>query len=259
MEEHRGELAEFRAEIDGFSGPFDLLCWLVESRELEAASISVGQVVRIYGAYLANTNKVSVSVVSDFLLMAASLVLNKIRALFPGRETLDSGDDTDSESGEDVLERLSRYRPYRFAARALTALKEKRDGFFSRRVSDEEEREPSLDLGDLYALCRLWWNLRESKRRSAASSSATYLLYEEDEWSGVPSSLPEEEQIERKISEILSELTAGRTLRLSILLRSNRAMSNFVVTLLAILEMSRMGRIRITQEALFDDVVIIPL
>lgn len=259
MEEHRGELADFRAEIDGFSGPFDLLCWLVESRELEAASISVGQVVKIYGAYLANTNKVSVSVVSEFLLMAASLVLNKIRALLPGREALDRGEDADPEGGEDVLERLSRYRPYRAAARDLAALKEKRDTNFFRRVSDEEEGEPSLDLGDLYALCRLWWNLRESKRQNAASSSETFLLDDEDDWNGVPSSLPEEEQIERKISEILSELTAGRTLRLSILLRSNRAMSNFVVTLLAILEMSRMGRIRITQEALFDDVVIIPL
>lgn len=256
MEERRGELAEFQAEIDGFSGPFDLLCWLVESRELEAASISVGQVVRIYGAYLANTNKVSVSVVSEFMLMAASLVLNKIRALLPGRESLSEAEELQNDPGEDVLEKLSRYRPYRSAARDLAILKEERDRYFFRNVSEDEDGDPSFDLGDLFALCRLWWNLRDSKRRT---TTTTYIVEDVSDWSGVPSSLPEEEQIERKISEILSELNADGTLRLSFLLRENRAMANFVVTLLALLEMSRMGRIGILQEELFDDVVITQL
>jgi segregation and condensation protein A len=254
VEEPRRELGEFRAEIDGFSGPFDLLCWLVENRELEAANISVGQVVRIYGAYLANTSKVPVSVVSEFLLMAASLVLNKIRALLPGRGPSSSAEDPGEEYPSDVLEKLSRYRPYRTVAWELAALKERRDRFFF-RVPFDEDVEQSLDLGDLYALCRLWWNLRESKRKTR-SSAKTLFLPDEDEWSGVPSSLPDEEQIERKISEILSQLFAGRELRLSALLRANPARSNFIVTLLALLEMSRMGRIRISQEALFDDVLI---
>ena len=257
MEERLGELAEFQAEIDGFSGPFDLLCWLVESRGLEAASISVGQVVRIYGAYLANTNKVSVSVVSEFLFMAASLVLNKIRALLPGRESLYESEEPENDPGEDVLEKLSRYRPYRSAARDLAILKEERDRFFFRSAPEEEDDEPSFDLGDLFALCRLWWSLRDLKRRT--KNAAPYIFENEDDWSGVPSSLPEEEQIERKISEILSELNSDGSLRLSFLLRENRAMANFVVTLLALLEMSRMGRIRILQEELFDDIVITPL
>ena len=160
------------------------------------------------------------------------------------------------DSGEDVLERLSRYRPYRSAAWDIAALKEQRDRVFF-RVVPEEEGEQTLDLGDLYALCRLWWNLRESKRQDSASATS-FFAEEEDEWSGVPSSLPEEEQIERKISEILRELASGAELSLSMLLRDNRAMPNFVVTILALLEMSRMGRIRLMQEVLFDDVSIIP-
>nr|HPR90424.1 hypothetical protein [Synergistaceae bacterium] len=102
-----------------------------------------------------------------------------------------------------------------------------------------------------------WWSLRDLKRRT--KNAAPYIFENEDDWSGVPSSLPEEEQIERKISEILSELNSDGSLRLSFLLRENRAMANFVVTLLALLEMSRMGRIRILQEELFDDIVITPL
>ncbi len=77
------DLSGFQAEVSGFSGPFDLLCYLVENRQLDAAGISVGQAVRIYGAYLANTRRVSVAVISEFLVLAASLVLNKIRSLLP--------------------------------------------------------------------------------------------------------------------------------------------------------------------------------
>ena len=256
MDARYGELRQFQAEIDGFSGPFDLLCWLVENRELEASGISVGQVVRIYGAYLANTNKVSISVVSDFLSMAASLVLNKIRALLPRRDSEADEELCEEESGDAVLERLAKYRPYRSAAHDLSALKERQDRFFFRVTSENQETEALLDLGDLFTLCRLWWDIWASRKKAPYTSD---LLCDAEEWNGVPTSPPEEELIDRKISEILSELSASGALSLSALLRGNRAVSNFIVTFLALLEMSRLGRIRITQEVLFDDVVVLSL
>ena len=245
------EIAGFHADIDGFSGPFDLLCSLVESRELEAARISVGQVVRIYGAYLANTGKVPVSVVSEFLVLAASLVLNKVVSLLPGRES--AGGETAEEVPGEVLEKLARYRPYRAAARHLLVLKERQDRFFCRIVP--EDGEASYDLGDLFSLCRLWWNLI-GERKSSPGNKALFPDGER-EWDGIPSALPEEEQIGRKIEEIRGLLERGAGERLSCLLRKNRSVSMFVVTLLALLEMSRAGLVRIIQEELFGDVVIL--
>jgi len=129
-------LSGFQAEVSGFSGPFDLLCYLVENRQLDAAGISVGQAVRIYGAYLANTRRVSVAVVSEFLTLAASLVLNKIRSLLPGKaggqEDDQSGMEDEPLDGYDVEEKLSRYRPYRKAAFFLWNRKEKQDFVFFR-------------------------------------------------------------------------------------------------------------------------------
>lgn len=255
MEEGRGELAEFRAEVDGFSGPFDLLCWLVESEELSAAEISVGQAVRIYGAYLANTSRVSVSVVFDFMLMAASLVLNKIRSLLPDRCAEPDEDPVEISASEmDVLGRLARYRPYRASARHLIGLKEKRDRLFFRTQPEGDDGSPSLFLGDLYALCRLWWSLAESRRTRVATE------YGEDDYDleGAPTAVPDEEQVERKMIEILDELARSGALSLSSLLLGGRTMTNLVVTILALLEMSRTGRVRVTQEEQFGDVSIVP-
>lgn len=242
---------EFSADVEGFSGPFDLLCFLVESGALETARISVGQIVRIYGAYLANTRHVSVETVSEFLFLAATLVLAKARSLLPRREADPAAGEEVPDDG-DVLEKISRYRPYRIAAGRLRAGKERQDRIFF-RPSDEEE-EQFGNLGDLYALCRQWWDIFESRRGSLPRSSRTDFFASED-WDGIPSALPEEEQIEGKISEILARLAGCGSLRFSQLLDGKGKAALFVVTLLALLEMARMGRIRMEQEALFHDVV----
>lgn len=252
-EEHRQELSGFQADIVGFSGPFDLLCYLVENKQLEAAKISVEEVVKIYGAYLANTRKVSVAVVSEFLFMAASLVLNKILALLPGREIEEDLFSREDVAETDVAEKLSRYRPYRLAAAHLLVLKEHQDRLFGKNSLEEEGQ--AWDLGDLYGLCSLWWNLLES-RKALLSPKKSAFVEDDGEWNGVPAPLPEEEQIEKKIPEILEKLDSRIPTSLSSFLGENRNVSVLVVTLLALLEMSRMGRIRIVQEELFCDVLI---
>lgn len=250
-------LSGFQAEVSGFSGPFDLLCYLVENRQLDAAGISVGQAVRIYGAYLANTRRVSVAVVSEFLTLAASLVLNKIRFLLPGKaggqEDDQSGMEDEPLDGYDVEEKLSRYRPYRKAAFFLWNRKEKQDFVFFRPSSGEEGQ--SWDLGDLYGLCSLWWDLLEEKRASGSSGKLSW-MDREDDWEGMPVPLPDEEQIDMKISEIMGILKKSPAFSFSGLLGNGRNVGVFVVTLLSLLEMSRMGRIRIVQEELFRDVLI---
>ncbi|NLB84228.1 MAG: segregation/condensation protein A [Synergistaceae bacterium] len=253
MYERSPGFGEFSADVEGFSGPFDLLCFLVESGALETARISVGQIVRIYGAYLANTHHVSVETVSEFLYMAATLVLAKARALLPRRDEGPAADEGNLPDDGDVLEKISRYRPYRIAAGRLRTRKERQDRVFF-RPSDEEEEEQFGNLGDLYALCRQWWDILESRRGSLSRSNRPDLLTS-DEWDGIPSALPEEEQIERKISEILAHLAGHGSLRFSQLLNGRENVTLFVVTLLALLEMARMGRIRMEQEDLFHDII----
>ena len=257
MDEQSRELSCFQADIEGFSGPFDLLCYLVENRQLEAARISVGQVVRIYGAYLANTGKVSVAVVSEFLSMASSLVLNKIRSLFPQRETGEEDSDYSIiDEGANVEEKLSRYRPYRLAAAFLAKCRERQDKMFARE--SEEIEEPSWGLGDLFGLCNIWWDLLEAHRGTAGKGKIS--LFDDGMYmEGVPAPLPDEAQIEKKISEIMAGLEGKQRVSLSTLLGENRTAAAFVVTVLSLLEMSRMGYIKLYQEVLFQDVLICPL
>ncbi len=252
----RSGLSEFQADVSGFSGPFDLLCYLVENGQLEAAGISVGQAVRIYGAYLANTRHVSVEVVSDFLAMAASLVLAKIKSLIPGSRA--SHDENPEQDGgvspeTDVEERLLRYRPYRKASSFLGRKKEEQDRRFYRSSAEDGPR--TWDLGDLYGLCTIWWDLIEERREEASSGRAAR-LYWDDDWDGAPLPLPDEEQIDLKMMEIEEILRKTPQAAFSALVEKGGPVGVFVVTLLALLELCRRGAVRISQEELFGDVLV---
>ena len=151
----------FDISIDGFSGPLDLLCHLVESRQMQASRIKVAHLVRIYGAYLTRTRAASAETIAEFFFMAAGLLLEKTRSLLPV-PVQDSGTD-DGELGVDedaFLETLARYRPYREAARWLWERREREMRHFCRILEETESTDPprtedlEYDIGDLYFLSR---------------------------------------------------------------------------------------------------------
>ena len=199
--------------------------------------------------------------------MAASLLLQKTLSLLPaaaGRaEDCDFLNELD-EQGEraleaEMLERLARYRPYRTARLWLEERKAVQDRHYRRIAAEEhgEEGEPHYDVGDLYFLSRIWWGLlgRRSVFRSSFLSSDTE-LGDEDGWDGMPSALPEESQIQGRIAELEEKLAMHAELSLNALWALTPSVQALVVTLLAILEMCRMGKTIIEQKTLFSDVKI---
>jgi segregation and condensation protein A len=304
-----GERAAGNVEItiDGFSGPLDLLCHLVESRQMQAAKIKVAQLVRIYGAYLAKTQKASADALAEFFFMAAELLLQKTLSLLPSapeEEYPEDAEEDDPAGEEELMARLARYRPYRAATAWLEERKVRQDRCF-RRIPDGQEQdgeilqsevlqseilqseilqsevlqdevlqgevfrsekilqseelrggrfqpEWSYDIGDIYFLSRIWWGLIE--RASRRGGRAEDILDPEDEWNGMPEALPEESQIQSRIEELEEKLAVNPTLSLNALWAGSPSVKTLVVTLLAVLEMCRMGKVIIEQETLFSDV-----
>jgi len=256
--------------IEGFSGPLDMLCHLVESRQMQASKIKMAQLVRIYGAYLSKTQKASVETLAEFFYMAASLLLQKTLSLLPtaaGAEETDLIEEQDAEALElEMLERLARYRPYRAATSWLMERKAWQERYYRRAAAEDsqggepDEGSPRYDIGDLYFLSRIWWGLLE--RRSASNRSFLSSIAdggEEDEWGGlqgVPSALPEESQIQGRIAELEEKLALHAELSLNALWALAPSVKVLVVTLLAVLEMCRMGKTIIEQDVPFSDVKI---
>ena len=251
--------------IEDFSGPLDMLCHLVESRQMQASRIKMTQLVRIYGAYLSKTQRASAETLAEFFFMVASLLLQKTLSLLPtsvgNEEDSEFSDELDEALEEEMLERVARYRPYRTARSWLEERKAGQDRHYRRVAAEAQsgEDEPRYDIGDLYFLSRIWWGLlerRSARRLSFSPDVADFGEGEEEEWNGMPSALPEESQIQARIAELEEKLALLTELSLNALWALTPSVQALVVTLLAVLEMCRMGKTIIEQEPLFSDVKI---
>lgn len=213
--------ASFRVTLGDFSGPLDLLCHLVESREVDASSIRLTEVLSQYVAYVLQTGRATLAEAAEFFSLASRLLLRKVRALIPrpdgeeGGEAEAAPDDPDLLADEGMDEAtlqalLERFRPYRAAAALLLRLQADRERYFV-RISDEGGP-PWFDIGDLHGLSTHWWSLIEQYNRHRSAGSEAAFLQD------IPDAVPEEILVERRMEEVSAYLYEKRRTTLGDLL-----------------------------------------
>ena len=77
------DLREFRAELDVFSGPLDLLLYLIKRREVDIMDIPVARITDDYLRALQAMKAFDVNMAAEFTVMAARLMEIKSRSLLP--------------------------------------------------------------------------------------------------------------------------------------------------------------------------------
>jgi segregation and condensation protein A len=244
----------FEITLNDFSGPLDLLCHLVETSAIDASSVRLTDVLSQYVSYLLTSRKATLSELAEFFSFASRILIRKVRSLLPridggegADETAEAGDEfEDGELTEETLAAaLERFKPYRSAAARLDEMKIGRERSFV-RISDEGGP-PWFDIGDLYGLSTLWWNLIEEYSRLRARSARDDFMEE------IPDAAPQEIQVDRRMDEIRELLAEGGAITLSAALVRFGA-GALIVTLLALLEMSRLGAVRLIQTEEWGDV-----
>jgi segregation and condensation protein A len=121
---------ELELDLDAFEGPFDLLLTLVLKEELELAEIDVASIVLAFVERLAEKDELDLDAIGEFLVLVASLLELKARALFPEQEA-ELAELAPEEAAEELARRLAEYRRAKEAARWLAErLEAERDRFF---------------------------------------------------------------------------------------------------------------------------------
>jgi len=107
-------------ELPDFEGPLDLLLHLVRRHELDILNIPISFVCEKYLEYLALMKALDLEVAGDYLVMAATLAFLKSRELIPSRSAGEVEEQVESEEGsdprEELIARLLEYQKYRAAA-----------------------------------------------------------------------------------------------------------------------------------------------
>ena len=138
--------------LDNFNGPLDLLLYLIKQEEVEITDIPIKIICDKYLEYLRALEFLDVDVSSEFLVVAATLMLIKSRALLPVEEEIDLEEELNPE--DELIQQLLEYKRYKVASRDLAEMAEMRARIFpfSPPRAEGEEREIELEEIDLWDL-----------------------------------------------------------------------------------------------------------
>src|SRR3990172_6827856 len=102
--------------LETFSGPLDLLLYLIRKQNLDILDIPIAEVTRQYMVYVELMQSVKLELAAEYLVMAAMLAEIKSRMLLP-RPASEDGEELDPRA--ELVRRLQEYERYRSAAESL--------------------------------------------------------------------------------------------------------------------------------------------
>ncbi len=156
----------FEIHLPQFDGPFDLLLFFIERDELEIHAIPIAKITNDFLDYLNQLTALNVEVAADFILVAATLMRIKAKALLP-IQYVDAGEEN-GITEEELIKRLIAYKLTKQQAQNLKLFEENRSQQVKRGNIKYNNSIASATLGNyteemlsfnIYKLLKIYKNL----------------------------------------------------------------------------------------------------
>ena len=231
---------EISYKLDNFEGPLDLLLHLIEKNKVSIYDIPIVLITEQYLEYVNQMDHEDLDVVSDFLVMAATLLDIKSRMLLPKVEKEEEEDEEDPRA--ELVRRLLEYKMYKYMAQELEEREQEAELLFFKEPTIPREvakYEEPLDLDKLQKVFDAVMKRNANKLDPVRSRFSTIRR--------------EPISLEQKVRSVLSYAREHRHFKFSDVLERESDRLEIVVAFLAVLELMKMGRIHLVQEKLFDE------
>lgn len=224
-------IIDIRLEI--FEGPLDLLLYLIKKNNLDIYNIPISEITQQYLEYLDIMKQLDLDIAGDFLVMASTLMQIKIKMLMPKSEEEEK---EENDPRKELIDMLKEYQKYKTVASVLYERYNKFKDIFYRGspVFSAEDKHLEVDMKFLI----------EAVRRAFERIGSKTEIEGED----VP--------IESRIEKILNIVTAKNHITLDELFKDETTRRGVVTTFLAMLELIKLGKIKVIQTDLFGEVTL---
>ncbi len=240
-----------QVKLQAFEGPLDLLLHLIEKNKVDIYDIPIVEITAQYLSYIQEMETEDMNVMSEFLVMAATLLDIKCKMLLP-KEVNEEGEEEDPRA--ELVQKLLEYKMYKYMSYELKdrQVDAARTLFKDRTLPKEiEDYRPPVDLEALLGGANLG-KLQELFK--------TVMRRQEDKIDPVRSTFgkieKDEVDMDIKTSYVEEYLHTHKTFSFRQLLEKQKSKMEIIVTFLVILEMMKLGKISIVQEDTFEDIMI---
>lgn len=238
-------------KLQVFEGPLDLLLHLIEKNKVNIYDIPIVEITDQYMEYIHAMEREDLNIMSEFMVMAATLISIKCRMLLP-REVNEEGEEEDPR--EELVRQLLEYKMYKYMSYELRdrMAAAARNVYKLPTIPEKvlAYREP-VDTTDLLSGLTL-------KKLNTIFQSV--IRRQEDKVDPIRSKFgkiqKEEVSLPDKMEEVREYARVHRCFGFRDLLSRQASKVQVIVTFLAILELMKMGIIHISQRYIFDEIEI---
>jgi segregation and condensation protein A len=234
---------DYRIKLQVFEGPLDLLLFLIRKNELDIYDIPIESVTKQYLEALRAMQQLDLDVAGEFFVMAATLMEIKSRMLLPrGLAAVDpNAEDEGLDPRWELVHQLLQYKKFKEAAAKLNELAVERQNLMQRYVSTLADRtERALKGVDRIEL----WNVFNIVLRRLAEKLVVGEIHDEVV------------TVADQMEWLLTRTRTEKSFVFSQLFPNGTTLRRLVATFLAMLELTRLKKLRLRQNEAFSDILV---
>mgnify|MGYP001826631922 FL=1 len=221
----------YQVELTGFQGPMDLLLHLIDREQVDIYDIPIARITDQFIRHIEVMQTISLDKAGEFIAMAATLMVIKMKMLMPSHRDDEEEDQEDPRA--ELVRKLLEYRRFKEAAESLQKKEAERRMYHLRQTkfpfTGDLDLEPQLRI-EMFDLL-----------------SALAGVFDRMQSRTVHDVVREAFTVEEKMSLIEERVGAGGTIRFEELFSGDTIKMEVIVTFIAILEMVKRGRLHFMQ------------
>ena len=233
---------DLSVKLPVFEGPLDLLLFLLRKNEIDIYDIPIEQITSQYLGVLRTMENLSLDIAGEFFVMAATLMYIKSRMLLPTDERANQAqdeDDSDLDPRWQLVEQLLEYKKVKHRAAVLEDMIDERQNCLPRLCSEKDIVDTKRPLKNSDRI-EIWNTFNNVLRRLAEKLVEGEIVGEHVSVADRMEFILNLESDEVKFSDLFEK---GKT-----------TISLLVATFLAVLELTRLRRLDITQNESFGEI-----
>lgn len=135
-------------KLQDFEGPLDLLLYLIDKHKMSIYDIEISCITDQYMLYLEDAREVELDQMSDFIVMAATLLYIKSRMLLPKHPK--EGEEPEEDPREELVRKLLEYKKVKYVSEKLDLCQgEMEQHCFRNKIAHVDIPDMEVDYSDV--------------------------------------------------------------------------------------------------------------
>jgi len=221
----------YKIKLEQFEGPLDLLLFFIRRDELNIYDIPISRITKEFLEYVNLIKLLDLEIAGDFILMASTLMHIKVRMLLP-REVDEKGEEIDPRT--ELVQALLEYKKYKEMSEELSFFEsnQRKISFRGNYSIDPKDTYADYDVllkdVSIYDLAKTFKKIIEGIKEEPIHEVITLNI-----------------SIDEQIEHIMNLIEAKPELTFLDLVWGMKEKIRIVVTFVALLELTKMGKIGI--------------